>query len=409
MPACTHSVASIIHVLPGPAKPDAARMTTGRPADHSPCREILVPAPASAPAHAASHPSCRSGVQSVRASPRSPIRPADTSKAPRFTAARDSPPDRSRPSKSLSLTAERGSACRQPGLGSCWSAGALGWESHVPSAGSDLRLVRQAWAARWCPSPPERREDVHGSHTTRNRWPARPALLPAPAARASGRNDDAADPVAFTAAHHFAVAGSADPAALANATTVPLSVIVQVTKRCDFGCVFCSETLQMADPALEQLDTIRATLAGCGGCSCRVGSRCCAATFRRSAPCSAGSSLGCPPTRPAAWRWRHGWPAGWRSSTLDSIGRVPRSAGSAATMTKRWPAYGHWPPPGCRSRCRRWCCVPPCMRCRTCARSPTCWTPGSLPLRKGNALGLAEREFITVGEAHEVFERLTEL
>ena len=32
-----------------------------------------------------------------------------------------------------------------------------------------------------------------------------------------------------------------------------------------------------------------------------------------------------------------------------------------------------------------------------------------LPLRKGNALGLADREFITVEEAHEAFARLTEL
>ena len=32
-----------------------------------------------------------------------------------------------------------------------------------------------------------------------------------------------------------------------------------------------------------------------------------------------------------------------------------------------------------------------------------------LPLRKGNALGLAEREFITVEEAHDAFGRLTEL
>jgi len=39
-------------------------------------------------------------------------------------------------------------------------------------------------------------------------------------------------------------------------------VIVQVTKRCDFGCVFCSETLMMPDPALDQLDAIRANLAG---------------------------------------------------------------------------------------------------------------------------------------------------
>jgi MoaA/NifB/PqqE/SkfB family radical SAM enzyme len=32
-----------------------------------------------------------------------------------------------------------------------------------------------------------------------------------------------------------------------------------------------------------------------------------------------------------------------------------------------------------------------------------------LPLRKGNALGLPEREFISVDEAHEAFDRLTEL
>jgi MoaA/NifB/PqqE/SkfB family radical SAM enzyme len=32
-----------------------------------------------------------------------------------------------------------------------------------------------------------------------------------------------------------------------------------------------------------------------------------------------------------------------------------------------------------------------------------------LPLRKGNALGLPDREFITVEEAHAAFERLTEL
>ena len=32
-----------------------------------------------------------------------------------------------------------------------------------------------------------------------------------------------------------------------------------------------------------------------------------------------------------------------------------------------------------------------------------------LPLRKGNALGLAEREFITVDEARDAFGRLTEL
>src|SRR5438128_1262544 len=89
-----------------------------------------------------------------------------------------------------------------------------------------------------------------------------PPVLPVPTVPARSPSDQPTDAVAFTAGHHFAVAGPADPAALANAATVPLSVIVQVTKRCDFGCVFCSETLQMADPALEQLDTVRANLAG---------------------------------------------------------------------------------------------------------------------------------------------------
>lgn len=71
-----------------------------------------------------------------------------------------------------------------------------------------------------------------------------------------------AGPVAFTAGHHFTVAGDADPCALADAAIVPLSVIAQVTKRCDFGCVFCSETLMMGDPTLAQLSVIQANLAG---------------------------------------------------------------------------------------------------------------------------------------------------
>jgi molybdenum cofactor biosynthesis enzyme MoaA len=41
---------------------------------------------------------------------------------------------------------------------------------------------------------------------------------------------------------------------VAASSTAPLSVIVQVTKRCDFDCTFCSETLQMKDPTLDQLE-----------------------------------------------------------------------------------------------------------------------------------------------------------
>ena len=68
--------------------------------------------------------------------------------------------------------------------------------------------------------------------------------------------------ISFTSGHYFSPAEGADPAVLAEAATAPLSVIVQVTKRCDFGCMFCSETLQLPDPALTQLETIRDNLAG---------------------------------------------------------------------------------------------------------------------------------------------------
>ena len=78
--------------------------------------------------------------------------------------------------------------------------------------------------------------------------------------RKSVRENDG--PVTFTPGHHFTAAGSPDPRALAEAASAPLSVILQVTKRCDFGCVFCSETLLMPDPTLDQLDVIRANLAG---------------------------------------------------------------------------------------------------------------------------------------------------
>ncbi|GAA2471464.1 radical SAM protein [Winogradskya humida] len=70
--------------------------------------------------------------------------------------------------------------------------------------------------------------------------------------------------VAFTAGHHFTVVDGADVTALADAATAPLSVILQVTKRCNFDCSFCSETLQLPDPTLGELDSIRGNLAGVG-------------------------------------------------------------------------------------------------------------------------------------------------
>jgi len=44
-------------------------------------------------------------------------------------------------------------------------------------------------------------------------------------------------------------------------------VILQVTKRCDFNCVFCSETLQMGDPTLDRSTSSGTTWRACSGCS----------------------------------------------------------------------------------------------------------------------------------------------
>lgn len=77
------------------------------------------------------------------------------------------------------------------------------------------------------------------------------------------RTDTASDgPVRFTAGHHFVISPGTDAGQLAQSAGSPLSVIVQVTKRCDFDCTFCSETLQMKDPTLEQLAVMSGNLAG---------------------------------------------------------------------------------------------------------------------------------------------------
>jgi MoaA/NifB/PqqE/SkfB family radical SAM enzyme len=82
--------------------------------------------------------------------------------------------------------------------------------------------------------------------------------MPAPAPRGPAQSG----PVIFTEGHHFRLSGQMTVDELATRITAPLSVILQITKRCDFDCNFCSETLQLPDPTLEQLDTIRANLAG---------------------------------------------------------------------------------------------------------------------------------------------------
>ncbi|MFD0332218.1 radical SAM protein [Streptacidiphilus monticola] len=79
------------------------------------------------------------------------------------------------------------------------------------------------------------------------------------------RTIDLGNGIAFSkAGHHFTIPEGADLDALAQTLTAPLSVILQVTKRCELDCDFCSETLQKPDASLAQFDTIRRNLDGVG-------------------------------------------------------------------------------------------------------------------------------------------------
>src|SRR5690349_639417 len=76
------------------------------------------------------------------------------------------------------------------------------------------------------------------------------------------RGSGSSGPVRFTEGHHFSLVPDVSVEELAERAAVPLSVILQVTKRCNFDCSFCSETLQLPDPTLAELETVRDNLAG---------------------------------------------------------------------------------------------------------------------------------------------------
>ena len=237
-------------------------------------------------------------------------------------------------------------------------------------------------------------------------------VLPVPQIR--GRHDPAADggaPVAFTAGHHFTLNGDADVTALAEAATAPLSVIVQITKRCDFGCVFCSETLQMPDPTLAQLETMRDHLAGVGRVFLSGGEP----LLRRDLPdvdMFAGFIIGLPTnaTRGNAMAPRLAGKIAFASIGFDgpraTFTRVRSDYDKAMTGVRAFIDAGI-----------------PLSLSAVVLRSTLHALPylcqiadvlgaGKLKLillRKGNALGLAQREFISVDETCDVSGRLTEL
>jgi MoaA/NifB/PqqE/SkfB family radical SAM enzyme len=237
-------------------------------------------------------------------------------------------------------------------------------------------------------------------------------LLPVPKVPARGPRPGGG-PVAFTEGHHFALSGQAGPAALAEAAIAPLSVILQVTKRCDFGCVFCSETLHMGDPTLAQLDTIRGNLAGVQRVFLSGGEP----LLRRDLPeitdMYSGFIIGLPTnatrglTMAATLAGKVAFVNIGFDGPRSTFSRVRGDYDKVMAGVRAFQQTGL-----------------PISLSAVVLRSTLPGLPylyqiadvldaGKLklilPLRKGNALGLAKHEFITVEEARDAFDRLTEL
>jgi molybdenum cofactor biosynthesis enzyme MoaA len=238
-------------------------------------------------------------------------------------------------------------------------------------------------------------------------------LLPAPELPVRKSVSEKEGAVAFTARHHFTAVGDGDPRDLAESASAPLSVIVQVTKRCDFGCVFCSETLMMPDPTLEQLDAIRANLAGVRRVFLSGGEP----LLRRDLPeivdMFSGFILGLPTnaTRGAVTAPQLAGKVAFVNVGFDgpraTFSKVRGDYDKAMTGLRAFLGAGLAVSLSAVVLRSTLHALPYLYQI---ADVLDCGKPKLiLPLRKGNALGLAEREFITVDEARDAFGRLTEL
>jgi MoaA/NifB/PqqE/SkfB family radical SAM enzyme len=238
-------------------------------------------------------------------------------------------------------------------------------------------------------------------------------VLPVPEVPARDHRQAGGGAVAFTTGHHFALDGLADPGVLGEAAAAPLSVILQVTKRCDFNCGFCSETLQMADPTLDQLDTFRASLAGVQRVFLSGGEP----LLRRDLPeivdMYSEFIIGLPTnaTRGLVMAPRLAGKVAFVNIGFDgpraTFSRVRGDYDKAMTGVRAFMEMGL--PISLSAVVLRSTVHALPYLCQIADVLAAGKLKLILPLRKGNALGLPEREFISVDEAHEAFDRLTEL
>jgi len=220
-------------------------------------------------------------------------------------------------------------------------------------------------------------------------------------------------PVVFTSGHHFALEQGADPVALAGAASAPLSVIVQVTRRCDFGCGFCSEIVQMPDPTLAQLDAIRANLAGTRRVFLSGGEPLLRRDIAEIAGMFSGFVVGLPTnaTRGVALAAQLAGKVSFVNVGFDGpravFSRVRGDYDKAMAGVRALAATGL--PLSLSAVVLRSTMHGLPYLCQIADVLDAGKVKLILPLRKGNALGLPEREFITTGEAAQEFTRLAEL
>ncbi|TCJ34643.1 radical SAM protein [Parafrankia sp. BMG5.11] len=243
--------------------------------------------------------------------------------------------------------------------------------------------------------------------------PSVPAVDPASRSASDEWNSRTEGPVFFTDGHHFHLMSSSDLETVAAEATGPLSVILQVTKRCNFDCSFCSETLQEPDPTLAALERIRDNLAGVPRVFLSGGEPLLRRDIVDIVDMFAGTVIGVPTN--ATRGIQHARALAGKVAFVNVGLEGPRATTNRVRgdYDKVMEGVRAFQDAGL-----------PLSLSAVVYRSTLTALPFALqiadvldagklklilPLKKGNALDLAAQEFLTVKEAAEAFDRLAEL